>query len=211
MSALCLGKSNRREALPTLTTMLTEFFPPHERYMSGEAADLVDYQYDLWRQYLPALFVHFNDRMAIPVLGQASLATLRVEQEGIQHLRYQPGLQETSPLSPPALVLHNQSYLKKLWRRYEEALVYALGYFGAGGIVTGLPHREENRLAGLRVQFVMGMLSTQYPQRTAYEWDETPDLQDHVLLLLEHVFGLSAQERQQAITYYEREILPSPF
>ena len=204
ISALCLGQMNEPEAFPVLTTMLTEFFPPHKQYMSERFKGEVEWHYDHWRAYIPALFVQWNQYASIPQLRFALQEVLRVEQEGIRQIR-------DLALLPVGVIERNSMFIKRLWEEYVNTLVYALGCFKAMGVLTDLAYVDKARLAGLRVQLIMGFLDEQYHNITAHEWDNIPAIQTQVINLLEHTFGLSKEEQQYCVRCYEEEILPSPF
>ena len=191
-SALSLGRMKEDQALAVLLEMLTEFFPPHEQYRSDTT---FEWRYDIWRCHIPSLLMAWKSPRLASALRSALQRVLSI-------------VQAQTPADVHKLPQGTYHALLSEWNRYQDELVYALGRLGAFGALVGLEGASVF-LSRWIVHLVMGSLHDAYPYVTITQWSQQPELYQAVVSTLEHRFGLTQEERDLYLTYYEEEVLSS--
>ncbi len=182
-SALCLAHMGEKQALPTLLRMLTEFFPPKEN-LTSLANDL--WHYNRWRQQIILLLIQWTEPEVIPALLDALQAYWHLEQA-------MPERNVTS---------------RRYWRQCQERVMYTLGWLGhfealpqmvkALGIV-------QPTLSSWRVFLSLGSRHAHKTNRDIF-WQSIPRkslLREQVMAVLHEQFGLSSEEQERCLDYYE--------
>jgi hypothetical protein len=171
--------------------MLTEFQP------IGPVSKGDDV-YSTWPAGAPRILAEWGDSQAVPplrhALWEARRAELAVPEPPPEEWLVAGGHVNVEPTS-----------VRQYWRRYEDELVYALGRLGAFGALTGI-ELPEDVLDEWRVHLVMGYLHSRHDIMGIWLWKDNPQLLEDVTQLLEHVFGLSVEERSRCLDAYERSL-----
>ncbi len=191
-SAISLGRLKEEQALAVLLKMLTEFLPPYEQYNSDGA---FEWRYDIWRCHIPSLLMAWKSPMLVPFLRIALLRILHV-------------VQAKTPEDEQKLPQAIYNALLSEWNRYQDEIVYALGRLEAFGALVGLKGASAF-LSRWIVHLVMGYLYDIYPNVDLVQWSQQPELYKEVVSTLEQRFGLTEEERDIYLNYYEEEVLRS--
>ncbi len=171
-SALCLGELKDEQAIPVLVDLLDEFVPPRMHPLERDGG-----LYQFWRIKAVSLLGAWEREDLAPLLRAALEESWKLEQaDAIDR--------------------------KQVWHPYQDELAYALGHLGAFGTFTGLA-LPTPRLHLWMVTLACGSLQA----RTRYgdlltQIQINAALQEEVIHVLEHRFGLSGEERKQCIEQY---------
>lgn len=191
-SAISLGRMKDEQALPVLLEMLTEFLPPSEQYSSDGT---FEWRYDLWRCHIPSLLMAWKSSWLVPIFRGALQKILSL-------------VQTKTPDDVQKLLQGIYQALLTEWNRYLDEIVYALGRLGAFGVFTGL-EGVNAFLSRWIIHLVMGHLHEAYPNVSIMQWSQQPALYKEVVTTLEQRFGLTKEERDIYLTYYEEAVLNS--
>jgi PBS lyase HEAT-like repeat len=185
-SAISMGVSGDRRAVPTLCVMLTEFLPTSLSEKQKPSPD--DWFFFKYRGWAPSLLGQMGDQRAVPALRQACvyLVALLDQDTGSP---YNVFGKDVSPFVRSALL-------------FEATILYALGRLNAFGALAGIAGAKPY-LLNWSVQMVMGAMHGNYSWETLLEWSFRPEFLQALRDNLDAWFGWTVEEREQAITYYD--------
>ncbi|HEY1351436.1 MAG TPA: HEAT repeat domain-containing protein [Ktedonobacteraceae bacterium] len=171
-AALILGERHDPRALPVLIALLDDALPPRVRPLERDGG-----LYHFWRLKTVALFSEWGQDDLIPVLRQALLSALKLEQA-------------------------EQPEIQHVWYPYQDALVYALGHLQAFGALTNLV-LPTSHLHRWTVTLICGSLQARQSYGDLFTQVQiNPTLREEIARVLERRFGLAAAEQAVYIDGY---------
>ena len=185
-SAISMGASGDRRAVPTLCDMLTEFLPTSLSDEQKSSPD--DWFFFKYRGWAPSLLGQMGDHRAVPALRQACV-----------HLA---ALLDQDNLSPYNVFGKDVSPFVRSAVFFEATILYALGRLRAFGTLAGIPAAKPYLLTW-SVQMAMGAMHGNYSWETLLEWSFRPEFLQVLRDNLDAWFGWTVEEREQALAYYD--------
>lgn len=186
ISALVLGQVQAEEALPVLLEMLTEFFPPSERptFMGDNL-----WLYNLWRHSALLLLTAWSLPEVDNCLLQALYAYHALEQ-----------------MIPEGHIIGRRE-----WRKSQALVIYTLGWHGRFELldeVVKVLAIVQPTLSSWRVYMALGSLHAHriYPRITSLSFSKVPGLRDQVKEVLQERFGLTEEEQERCLDYYQVQL-----
>lgn len=182
-SALCLGKMKEEQAVPILINMLTEFFPPKE-WPSYEGDDL--WFYNGCRLETIFILMGWDSPEVVGALRNALQAYKHLEQLVPEHI----------------------TTARRYWRGCQERVMYTLGYLGHFEVLSEIVKAldiVQPTLSSWRVYVALGSLQAHktYPDVLRRSIPRKSELREQVMAVLHEQFGLSSEEQERCLAYYD--------
>lgn len=199
-SAICLANHRIPQAVPALIEYLKG---PKGMELTPETwREWLDVSFRMSQGYVPVLLGRLGDVRAVPPLREALARMSRVIDPVVADL-HQRGI--SLELGPEDEYSEDHTVLADahLLELYQDSIVYALGRLGAFGALSGLMLETDEQWLWI-IHLVMGHLHQKYPIVEIRRWEEMPGLRADLESLLERVFGLTAEERENYLDLYQR-------